>query len=172
MINYNFQSKGLIEASKWESNDVRLFILSWIGKKERVNEFLQRGCPQGSPRYFRGWSRSRWRRGEKNEWNPLEGRFRASDLCRSALTFTTLHIHTRACHTNPPSVFEARQSRNPSLSQAWCSSRCVTCIVNALFSLCRRCRRATCVLISGMFVYRNVNLYNWHNNVILVEHRF
>ena len=102
-------------------------------KKKRVNEFLQRGCPQGSPRYFRDWRRSRWRQGEKNEWNPLEGRFCASDLCRSGLTFTTLHIHTRACHTNPPSVFEARQSRNPSLL---CSSRCVTCIVNALFSLC------------------------------------
>lgn len=41
IINQNFRSKGLIDASKWEPNDVRLFALLWIEKKERVNEFLQ-----------------------------------------------------------------------------------------------------------------------------------
>lgn len=127
---------------------LRTFMNWKEGTSKRV--LTVRGCPQGSPRYFRDWRRSRWRRGEKNEWNPLEGRFCASDLCRSALTFTTLHIHTRACHTNPPSVFEVEIPRYRGVPVAVSRASLMH------FSTYARCWRATCALISEMFVYRNV----------------
>lgn len=92
------------------------------------------------------------------------------DVTHSRSWFSVGKLYVCVC-ARARSRSATKYRRNPGRLPHGVPASGVTCIVNALFSLCLP---PTCdVLISEtFFVCRNASTYNWHNDVILVRYVF